>query len=109
MKKALLPLFTFGILLFFSSCSEWSAKRRADLKESCITLQELTYPEDAVSICDCYLNKLIKEYPNADMSEDQSDKALEACSKDARIRLEQENERKLKEMLESFGAEKDSI
>ncbi len=109
MKKALLPLLIFSVLLPFSSCNEWSAKKKADLRESCVTLQELAYPKDASSICDCYLSKLMEEYPNADMSEAQSTEILETCSMDAKIRLEQENEKKLQEMLDSFGVTPDSI
>jgi polyhydroxyalkanoate synthesis regulator phasin len=79
------------------------------MKETCTSLQEIIYPDDAKAICDCYVDKLATTYPDADMTPDQSMAVLDECSADAKKKAEAESERKMQEMLDGLDASMDSL
>lgn len=109
MKIPLHPLVYFFIVVLVSSCeSRWSSKNKQQLKESCLSIQEILYPEDASMICDCYIEKLVKDFPKADMSDAQASEILLDCANGAKEKMRIDNERKLQEMLDSMESESDS-
>lgn len=95
--------FAAAATLALTSCGGgWSEENKTSMKETCTSLQEIIYPDDAKAICDCYVDKLVAQYPNADMTPDQSMAVLDECSADAKAKAEAESEAKMQEMLNSM-------
>ena len=70
---------------------------------------EIAYPNDAKSICDCYIDKLVAKYPKADFTPEQNSAIMDECSADAKKKAEEEANRKLEESLNAMEAAADSL
>lgn len=105
MKKQIAIFFGAASILALTSCGGgWTEETKTDYKSTCVTLQELLYPDDAKAICDCYVDKLVAQYPKADMTPDQAVTILDECSADAKKKMEEENERKMQELFNSMDS-----
>jgi len=110
MKKSIALFFAACGIVALSSCGGgWTEENKTSMKETCTSLQEIIYPDDAKAICDCYVDKLVAQYPKADMTPEQTTAVLEECSADAKKKAEEEAEKKMQEMLNSMDAAMDSI
>ncbi|MEZ4798592.1 MAG: hypothetical protein R2809_02210 [Flavobacteriales bacterium] len=103
MKKQIGLFLAGAALVSLASCGGgWSEENKASMKETCTSLQSIIYPDDAAAICDCYVTKLVEQYPNADMTPDQSGAVLDECSADAKAKAEAESEAKMQQMLDDM-------
>lgn len=103
MKKQIGLFLAGAALVSLASCGGgWDEESKKSMKETCTSLQSIIYPDDAASICDCYVNKLVEQYPNADMTPDQSGAVLDECSADAKAKAEAESEAKMQQMLDDM-------
>ncbi|MFM1999353.1 MAG: hypothetical protein RL204_1300 [Bacteroidota bacterium] len=106
MKKQLAMLFVVAIAVALTSCGGgWTDENKKETKELCTSLQSIIYPDDAASICDCYVNKLVAGYPKADFTPEQSSALLEECSADAKKKAEEAADKKFDEMMNDAGME----
>jgi hypothetical protein len=104
MKKQFAMFALAVAAISFTSCGGgWTEESKADMKSTCTSLQEIVYPNDAKAICDCYVDKLAAQFPNADFSQEQAGVVLEECSADAKKKAEEEMNKKMDEMINSMG------
>jgi gamma-glutamyl:cysteine ligase YbdK (ATP-grasp superfamily) len=110
MKQKIALFFGAAAMVALTSCGGgWTEENKTEMKSTCTSLQEIVYPDDAKAICDCYVDKLVAQYPKADMTPEQSGAILDECSADAKKKAEAEAERKMQEMLDSMDASMDSL
>lgn len=104
MKKQFAMFAMAVAAISFTSCGGgWTEENKTEMKSTCTSLQEIIYPNDAKAICDCYVDKLAAQYPNADFSQEQAGVILDECSADAKKKADEEMNKKLDEMMNSMG------
>jgi hypothetical protein len=109
-KNSILSVVAGAAMVSLSSCGGgWNDENIKSTKETCTSLMEIAYPEDAKGICDCYVDKLVQKYPKGDFSSEQADALMTECSADAKKKAEEEADRKLQETLDKFNASSDSL
>lgn len=103
MKKVLFVVASVVLTLSFASCGGgWTPESKKEAAESCTSMMEIVYPDDAKSICDCYVNKLAEKYPKADQTPDQSTVIMDECSADAKKKSEEAFDKKMDEMMKDM-------
>jgi len=87
----------------FTSCGGgWTPESKKQAAESCTSMMEIVYPDDAKTICDCYVSKLAEKYPKADQTAEQSNTIMDECSADAKKKADEAFDKKMDEMVNSI-------
>ena len=82
------------LLVFFASCSEgWTAEREEALMEECKGEIEQAFPEDADSVCSCYLASLKQKFPKGSFQQSDADTAFAQCISPLKERMQLDFER----------------
>lgn len=103
MKKFFFAFSAALVAMAFTSCGGgWTDESKKSYKETCTGLMEIAYPEDAASICDCYVNKLVEKHPKADQTPEQATVIMDECSADAKKKADEAFEKKMDEMMNSM-------
>ena len=90
MKKFFFAVAAVALSVAFTSCGGgWTEESKKSYNETCTSMMEIVYPDDAKSICDCYVNKLAEKYPKADMTPDQASALMDECSADAKKKADE--------------------
>ncbi|MDZ4752720.1 MAG: hypothetical protein SGI87_13970 [Flavobacteriales bacterium] len=109
-KTILLSLAVMIVSVSLISCGGgWTEENKTDMKSTCGTLMKMSFTdEDAATICDCYIEGLVKKYPKADFTPEQNSAEIDACSADATKKKEEEAQLKLEQSLQKMEAGLDS-
>lgn len=100
MKKFLFTVAAGVLAMVFTSCGGgWTEESKKSSKETCSSLMEIAYPDDAVTICDCYVNKLVEQHPKADQTQEQAAAIMDECSADAKKKADEAFEKKMNEIM----------
>ncbi len=103
MKKFFFAIVAIALTVSFTSCGGgWTPENKKSMNETCSSMMEMAYPEDAKTICDCYVNKLVEKFPKANQTPDESSKLMDECSADAKKKAEEAFDRKMNEMMEGM-------
>jgi len=109
-KKITLSAVALATVVSLSSCGGgWSEETKKSSKEFCTTMMEISYPDDAATICECYIEKLVAKYPKADFTPEQNTAIMDECSEPAKKKAEEEANRKLQESIDAMNASIDSM
>ena len=97
MKSTLSFTIVLLVITSLSSCtSGWTEEIKADMTRTCNSGMTMSFSEEeSNSICNCYIENLVKKYPTMEFTSAQNSEELEACSADARKRLQEEKSRLL--------------
>lgn len=97
MKSTLAFAIVLLVITSLSSCtSGWTEEIKADMTRTCNSGMTMSFSEEeSNSICNCYIENLVKKYPTMEFTSAQNSEELEACSADARKRLQEEKSRLL--------------
>jgi hypothetical protein len=110
--KTSLFFFSFILLLTsLSSCtSGWTEEIKADMTRTCNSGMTMSFSEEeSNSICNCYIENLVKKYPAMEFTSAQNSAELDACSADARKRLKEEKSKLLDIQDASKSLDADSL
>lgn len=103
MKKFFFAVLAVVFTVSFTSCGGgWTPETKKQAAESCTSMMEIVYPDDAKTICDCYVNKLAEKYPKADQTAEQANTIMDECSADAKKKADEAFDKKMNEMMESI-------
>ena len=71
-----LTLSLFSVLFLLASCGGWSEDQKTQIKNKCLG--------SGAYDCDCYVETVVKEYPNPDdfnkLTQEEQESAVEACA-----------------------------
>jgi hypothetical protein len=97
MKSTLAFAIVLLVITSLSSCtSGWTEEIKADMTRTCNSGMTMSFSEEeSNSICNCYIENLVKKYPTMEFTSAQNSEELETCSADARKRLQEEKSRLL--------------
>ncbi|MFN0031011.1 MAG: hypothetical protein ACKVOR_02515 [Flavobacteriales bacterium] len=108
MKKMLFAA-AVAVSFTFASCGGgWNEENKKSLKDTCTMLEKMSYDKaDAGKICDCYIENLVKKYPDGDFTPEQNTAEMDACSKGYKTESEKSMEATMQEMnsMPEEGAE----
>lgn len=99
--------FFFGVAicaftLSLTSCGGgWNEESKASANKICKMGMEISYPDDAAAICDCYVSKLVEKFPKADQTADQGAAIMDECSADAKKKADEKFQQELDAMMNS--------
>ncbi|MBX7051785.1 MAG: hypothetical protein K1X54_07105 [Flavobacteriales bacterium] len=100
MKNFFFAVAALCVASAITSCGGgWTEESKKSINESCVTMMERVYPDDAKTICDCYVNKLAEKYPKNDMTTDQKTAVMDECSADAKKRADDIIEKEMDKVL----------
>jgi hypothetical protein len=103
MKKFFFAVAAVALSVAFTSCGGgWTEESKKSYNETCTSMMEIVYPDDAKTICDCYVNKLAEKYPKADMTPDQASTIMDECSADAKKKADEAFEKQMNDMVNSM-------
>lgn len=103
-------LLSFVVTILSSCTSGWTEENKADITRSCISGAKMSYSEEeAQSICNCYIENIVKKYPAMDYTSEQNTAELDACSADARKKLLEEKARLFEDPSMLNSSEADSL
>lgn len=104
MKKMIYTGLVFALVVVLQSCGSkgWTPESKESAHKICKLGMGISYPDDAQSICDCYVGKLAEKYPKADQTAEQSTALMDECSADAKKKADSEFERKMNESMQSI-------
>lgn len=109
MKKFFYAVAAIVTTLSFTSCGGgWTPESKKASTESCTSLMEIVYPDDAKTICDCYVNKLVEKFPKADFTPEQNTAAMDECSADAKKKADEAFDKKMNDMMNSMDETADT-
>jgi hypothetical protein len=102
MKKIFFAVVAVAFTVAFTSCGGgWTPETKESSHKICMIGMEISYPDDAKSICDCYVNKLVEKYPKADFTPEQNTAIMDECSADAKKKADEAFDKKMDEMMNS--------
>ncbi len=104
MKKMFFTGLAIALAVTIQSCGSkgWTPETKESVRNICMIGMEISYPDDANTICDCYLSKLVEKYPKADYTPDQNSAVLDECSADAKAKADSDLERQLNDAVNSI-------
>lgn len=103
MKKTYFTMAIAAIAFVFTSCSGgWTPESKESSHKICMIGMEMSYPDDAKAICDCYVNKLVEKFPKADFTPEQNGSTMDECSADAKKKAEEALDKKMNDMMNSM-------
>jgi len=107
MKKLILATAALLVAFAFSSCSgSWNDESKKSMKDNCNSLEKLVYDEaDAKALCDCYVDNLVKKYPNVDYTQEQVTEEMDACAKNYKTTAEKKSEMEMQDMNEGMAGD----
>ncbi|MFY7861546.1 MAG: hypothetical protein ACOVP5_04905 [Chitinophagales bacterium] len=82
-----------GVFALSSCGGGWTEENKTQMKDTCSSLMKIRYDEaDATAICSCYIDGLVKKYPNADFTPEQNTAEMDACSGNYKTTFEKQSE-----------------
>jgi len=100
MKKFFFGIAVSVITLSLASCGGgWNEESKASATKICKMGMEISYPDDAATICDCYVSKLVAKYPKADQTPEQSSTLMDECSADAKKKADEKFQQEMDVMM----------
>lgn len=103
MKKFFFGVAVSAFTLSLASCGGgWNEESKASANKICKMGMEISYPDDAATICDCYVNKLVTKFPKADQTPEQSSALMDECSADAKKKADEKFQMEMDAMINSM-------
>ena len=103
MKKFFFGVAVCAFTLSLASCGGgWNEESKASANKICKMGMEISNPDDAAAICDCFVNKLVTQFPKADQTADQSSALKDECIADAKIKAEEKFQQEMDAMINSI-------
>lgn len=103
MKKFFFGIAVSALTLSLASCGGgWNEESKASANKICKMGMEISYPDDAAAICDCYVNKLVEKFPKADQTPEQSSALMDECSADAKKKADEKFQQEMDAMINSM-------